>query len=152
MNHKRLDVDYRWQEPRSDINYMESTIGLQTTDLDNRAATDPGPCLDISLFFFFKIVWCGPFLKCLLNSLQYCNKKITKCNQKFCFTICYFWPWGMWGLSCLTKIGTQTHCIGKRSLNHWAAREVPGYFIMTYSIALLKTFPRGKTASLTKSS
>ena len=53
MNHKRLDIDYRWQEPRSDINYMESTIGLQITDLDNTAATDPGPGLDISFFFFF---------------------------------------------------------------------------------------------------
>lgn len=54
MNHKRLGIDYRWQEPRSDSNYMESATGLQTTNLDNnRAATDPGPGLDISFIFAF---------------------------------------------------------------------------------------------------
>lgn len=59
MNHRRLDIDYRCQEPRSDINYMDSTTGLQTTHLDNnRAATDPGPGLDISfIFVFLRLMW-----------------------------------------------------------------------------------------------
>ena len=36
-----------------------------------------------------------------------------------------FWPQGMWDLSSLTKDRTCTPCIGRRSLNHWTAREVP---------------------------
>ena len=40
--------------------------------------------LKINLFFFFflKIFWCGPFLKFLLNLLQYC----------FCFMFWFFGP------------------------------------------------------------
>ena len=34
------------------------------------------------LFFFFKVFWYGPFLKSLLNLLQYC----------FCFMFCFFGP------------------------------------------------------------
>ena len=34
------------------------------------------------LFFFLKIFWCGPFLKSLLNLLQYC----------FCFVLGLFGP------------------------------------------------------------
>ena len=40
-----------------------------------------------------------------------------------------FWPWLMWNLSSLTKDWTCTPCIGKRSLNHWAAREVLNVFL-----------------------
>ena len=36
-----------------------------------------------------------------------------------------FWPWGMWDLSYLTWDQTCTPCIGRWSLNHWTAREVP---------------------------
>ena len=63
--------------------------------------------------FFF---WCGPFLKSLLNLLQYC----------FCFMFCgFFWPRGMWDLSSPTRDRTLTYCIGRRSPNHWTTREVP---------------------------
>ena len=37
-----------------------------------------------------------------------------------------FWLRGMWDLSSLTRDRTRTPCIGRRSLNHWTAREVPG--------------------------
>ena len=36
----------------------------------------------IYFFFFFKVFWYGPFLKSLLNLLQYC----------FCFMFCFFGP------------------------------------------------------------
>ena len=36
-----------------------------------------------------------------------------------------FWPRGMWDLSSPTRDRTRTSCIGRRSLNHWTAREVP---------------------------
>ena len=36
-----------------------------------------------------------------------------------------FWPGGMWDLSPLTGDCTCTSCIGRQSLNHWTAREVP---------------------------
>ena len=41
------------------------------------------------------------------------------------FYVLCFWPWGMWDLSSLTGDRTRTPCIGRRSLNHWTAREVP---------------------------
>ena len=33
-------------------------------------------------------------------------------------------PCGMWDLSSPTRDGTRVPCIGRRSLNHWATREV----------------------------
>ena len=39
------------------------------------------------------------------------------------FYVLVFWPWGMWDLSAQTR--TRTACIGRCSLNHWTAREVP---------------------------
>ena len=68
-------------------------------------------------FFFLRFFWCGPFLKSLLNLLQYC----------FCFMFWFFWPQGMWDLSSLTGDQTRIPCIGRRSLNHWTTREVPIY-------------------------
>ena len=41
------------------------------------------------------------------------------------FYVLVFWPRGMWDLSSLTRDRTCTPCIGRRSLNHWNAREVP---------------------------
>ena len=40
------------------------------------------------------------------------------------FYVLGFWPQGMWDLISLTKDRTHTHCIGKRSLNHWTTRKV----------------------------
>ena len=36
-----------------------------------------------------------------------------------------FWPCGMWDLSSPTRHQTHTPCIGRRSINHWTAKEVP---------------------------
>ena len=41
------------------------------------------------------------------------------------FYVFVFWPWGMWDLSSPTRDWTHTPCIGRQSLNHWTAREVP---------------------------
>ena len=41
------------------------------------------------------------------------------------FYVLVFWPQGMWDLSSLTRNWTRTPFIGRRSLNHWSAREVP---------------------------
>ena len=62
--------------------------------------------------YFF---WCGPFLKSLLNLLQYC----------FCVYILLFRPWGTWDLNSLTRDQTCTPCIGRWCLNNWTTREVP---------------------------
>ena len=37
----------------------------------------------------------------------------------------WFWSWGMWCLSSLTRDWTHTPCIGRWNLNHWTTREVP---------------------------
>ena len=58
------------------------------------------------------ITWCEPFLKSLLNLLQYCL-----------FHVLVSWPWGMWISP--TRDWTHTPCIGRQSLNHWTTREVP---------------------------
>ena len=33
----------------------------------------------------------------------------------FLFYVLDFWPQGVWALSCLTRDGTHTHCIGRQS-------------------------------------
>jgi len=76
----------------------------------------------LSGFWFFFFFWCGPFLKSLLNLLQYC----------FCIMFSFFWPQGMWNLSCPIKDQTYTPCIGRRSLYHWTAREAPWVLILIH--------------------
>ena len=41
------------------------------------------------------------------------------------FYVLVFWPQGVWDLSSSTRDPTHTPCIGRQSLNHWTAREVP---------------------------
>ena len=41
------------------------------------------------------------------------------------FYVLVFWLFGMWDLSSPTRDRTRTPCIGRQSLNHWTAREVP---------------------------
>ena len=41
------------------------------------------------------------------------------------FYVLAFWPWDMWGFSSPTRDQTHMPCIGRWSLNHWTAREVP---------------------------
>ena len=59
----------------------------------------------ICLRFF----WCRPFLKCLLNFLQYC--------LLYALLVCLFLPGGMWDLSSPTR--SQSPCIGRWSPNTW---------------------------------
>ena len=49
------------------------------------------------------------------------------------FYVLFFWRRGMWDLNAPTRDQTQTPCIGRFSLNHWTAREVPsGFFLPIY--------------------
>ena len=41
------------------------------------------------------------------------------------FHVLFFWPWGMWDLSYLSRDWTRTPCTGRWSFNHWTSREVP---------------------------
>ena len=46
----------------------------------------------------------------------------------------------MWDLNSLTRVGTYSTCIGRQSLNHWTAREVPGSISL---FCVLLTVPAG---------
>ena len=48
----------------------------------------------------------------------------------FPFYILFFWPRGMRDLSSPGRHQTRTPCIGRQSLNHWIARDVPGFTIL----------------------
>ena len=75
-----------------------------------------GPKYFIYLFIFKRYIFLyRPFLKSLLNWLQYC----------FYFYVLAFWLPGMRDLSSLLRDRTHTSCIGRWSLDHWTAREVP---------------------------
>ena len=57
------------------------------------------------------------------------------------FYVSVFWPRGTWDLSSLTGDGTRIPCIGRQSLNHWTASEVPESF--TFNKARITPFPSG---------
>ena len=42
-----------------------------------------------------------------------------------------FWPRGFWDLSSPTRDWTGIPCIGRWSLNHWTAREVPAHCFLS---------------------
>ena len=67
--------------------------------------------LPLSFFFF----GCGQFLKSLLNSLLFSSY------------VLIFFSRAAW-VSFPTSGRTHTPCIGRRSLNHWTAWEVPSTF------------------------
>ena len=69
--------------------------------------------------FLTRFSVCEPFLKSLLNLLQYC----------FCFLYLFFCPRGMWDLSSPTREWTFTPRIQRRSLNHWTTRRVPAHLV-----------------------
>ena len=58
---------------------------------------------------------CGPFLKFFIEFLQYC----------FCFMFSFFGCEACGILAPRTGMETGTPCIGRWSVNHWTAREVP---------------------------
>ena len=82
---------------------------------------------------------------CVSFSIRICVSFLHHCNRSFLkdflvwtifkvfiefvttlllFYILVFWPQDMWDLSFPIKDRTHTLCIGRRSLNHWTAREV----------------------------
>ena len=84
----------------------------------------PSPQIKKQYPFFvsFFIFWCRPFLKSLLNLLQYC----------FCFMFWFFGLQGMWNLRSLIRDWTWTPCIGRWTPNHWTSREIPGLGILVH--------------------
>ena len=44
--------------------------------------------------------------------------------------ILVLWPRAMWYLSSPTRDQTLNPCIGRRSLNHWTARDIPVIIII----------------------
>ena len=59
------------------------------------------------------------FLKSSMHLLQHC----------FHFMFCFLGCKAAWAFSSQTRDQTHTPCIGRRSLNHQTAREVPLYFL-----------------------
>ena len=73
-------------------------------------------CFQSALFFFLRFFWCGPFLKSLLNLLQYC----------FCFMLWFFGHKACGILAPRPGIKpVPPPAVEAQSLNHWATREVP---------------------------
>ena len=91
------------------------TVWVETCSLTSFTSST-GFSSSFFFFFFWRFFWQGPFIKSLVNLLQYCL-----------FYVFVFWPWAMWDLSSLSRDQTHTPCIGRWSLHHWTAREVPYY-------------------------
>ena len=58
------------------------------------------------------------------------------------FTVVDFFPMpcSMWDLSAPTRDRPHTPCIGVWSLNHWSAREVPGFIVIIKLFCLFQIF------------
>ena len=83
-------------------------------------------------FFFFKI-----FLMWAIF-IEICYKDlIESVTISLQFYISTFWLGGWWDPSSPASDGTCTFCIGRQSLNHWTAREVPMAFFWDH--VLVKT-------------
>ena len=85
-------------------------------------------CHAISRFFFS---WCGPFLKFLLNLLQYF----------FCFMFWVFWSWSLCNLSFLTRDQTYSLYTGRQTHNHWTTREDPAMPFLDSNTLIGSPFP-----------
>ena len=85
--------------------------------------------LGLSLNHFFKdfFFWCGPFLKSLLNLLQYdfCFMFLFLCFGSDLFYVFVSWPRGVRDPSIQTRDQTHTPRSGRQSLNHGITQEVP---------------------------
>ena len=102
-----------WWFPRPGVKPMSPGWQVDSLSLRHLGSPDTYVCVCIYIYIFN----IDHFKSLLLNLLQYC----------FHFFSCVltYWPWGMWDLGFLTRDWTPTPCIGKWSLSHWAAQEVP---------------------------
>ena len=80
---------------------------------DERTASPFSIKLIFLSFFFFFLTW--TIFKVFIEFVP----------NWFLLYALVFWPWVMWGLSFPTMYWTNTSYIGRWSLNHWTAREVP---------------------------
>ena len=78
----------------------------------------PCPALKPGLVkkMFFKVLWCGSFLKSLLKLLWY---------HFFFMFWAFFWPWGTRDRSSPSRDWIHTPCLGRQSPEHWTTWEVP---------------------------
>ena len=124
-------LDQPWDGPRvfwGCLHYVAFRISLPWPRTEPRPwqwkfwiLTTGSPGNRLYLFLFLKIFFLTwtIFFKSLLNLLQY---------YFCCFYVLDFWPWGKYDLSSLTRDQTCTPYIGRWSLNHWPAREIPLLF------------------------
>ena len=69
----------------------------------------------VCVFFFKTFKKCGPFLKVFIEFV----------TVLLLLYVLGVWSQGMWGLCSPTRDRTCTSWIGRQSLNHWTARDVP---------------------------
>ena len=76
---------------------------------------------------------CGPYISLFFKSLSLFSIFIAFVTILLLFYVLVFWLQGMWDLSSPIRDAIHTPCIGRQSLNHWTAREVPGPYTLTWS-------------------
>ena len=89
-------------------------------------------CWSLNVQFRWQLTSCSsrktfiPFLKKKNSFLMWTIFKvfIEFITRLLLFQVLFFWPWGLWDLSSLTRDRTCSPCIGRCSLNHWTASEV----------------------------
>ena len=88
-------------------------ISLDSACLFPLGSVYPSSIIAIDVFFKIFLVW--TIFKVFIEFV----------TTLLLFYILVFWPQDTWDLSFPIKDRTHTLCIGRRSLNHWTAREVP---------------------------
>ena len=58
--------------------------------------------------------------------------------------------WTVWGLSPLTRALTHTRCVGRWSLNHWAARRVSRFLFLLFHVSCSHPISPSSTTSQSK--
>ena len=75
---------------------------------------------------FFVILYAKYVVCPLLGFLKMTNRFFFKSLLNLLPCVLVFGPWGMWGLSSLTRDRICTWSVGRWSLSHWTVREAPG--------------------------
>ena len=98
--------------------YLEQTMGISRgktfSERETKFFTQPSVKCETRIFFL-KIFLMWTIFKVFIEFIIIL----------LLFYVLVFWPQGMWDLSSLTRDHTCSSCIGRQSLNHWTAREVP---------------------------
>ena len=95
---------------------MEIPFKTVTALYSNKGCSDCSrneKCYQVVFFYDFFLIW--TIFKVFIEFVA----------VLLLFYVVVFWPGGLWDLRSLTRDRTRTPCIGRQSLNHWTAREVP---------------------------